>query len=587
MNQSDYNKNVEKNCGEFIDIIYQGGCSLWTSHAFMKKGMTDEQIGEVLDKHLSKKTGGPFEVLPAMLLYCRWKDSLPDFAKDVIKDYMETAQLLRGNTENHWLMFYTGNLLAAEAWPDMEKMWNGLTPKETHAEAKRWILGMIDRTVMVGHHEYDSPSYMPEHMVPTMGLWQFSSDPEVKEKTEKMLLLLFTDMALEYFKGAFAGSHAREGYRQNTWTKSGPVRGLHFLFFLEDFELEEHKTGFVTPITVMDYRPPASLIYSAKNRPEPQVIKKTKAPRNIYRHVRKPAGPIRKYTYMSPSFALGTSQLNLPEPGGPIDLVSWDLTWEGPKHHAKIVCNHPYVSPRRFSAFLPNLPQTAGRSIGTGKPYLQYPDRLFGASPFEKMMQDEGTAIIMYRIPEDDENPFINMYLPRSLEWEYENGWFFASAGSFYISFYVVGNFRWEEIIEATKANIIVRGGDLIDGWLLRIHETKGGLIIDAAEASDFSSFNEFTRKRSGKRPNLTRWLSEGVVEVESVRGNTLEFIYDGSHLVNGKVIPYDEWPLYGSPYVNGKLGTGVINYTLPEFTQRVEFGIKKDQPLHPMRSIG
>ncbi|MFP4441527.1 MAG: hypothetical protein ACLFST_00250 [Spirochaetia bacterium] len=587
MNQNDYNRKVNENAKVYLNDIAQGGCSLWTIHAFMENGITEEEIRKVLDKQLASKNGGPFDVLPAMLFYFRWREVLPDFAGEIIRDYMETAQLERGNTENHWLMYYTGNLLAAEAWPGMKTMWNGLTPEDMHSQAKRWILGMMDRSVMVGHHEYDSTSYMPEHMVPTMGLHQFSRDPEVREKAEKMLLLFFTDMSLEYFKGAFAGSHAREGYRQNTWTKAGPVRGIHFLYYLEDYDSAEHKTGFVTPLAVMDYRPPVAVIEAAHNREEAHVVKKTKAPRNIYRHPVQPAGPVYKYTYMSKSFALGTAQLNLPEPGGPIDLVSWDLTWEGPKHHAKIVCNHPYISPKRFSAFLSDLPQLAGRNIGTGKPYLQYPDRLFGASPYEAMMQHKGTAIITYRIPETDENPFINMYLPKSLEWEYENGWFTAQAGTFYVSFYIHGAFRWEEIIESVSSNIMVRGGDLIDGWLLRIHDPQGALIIDAAEAADFSGFREFADARSRRSPDFTRWKKQAVVETETVAGDKLRFEHGGNHWVNSEIVRYQDWPLYGSPWVNAGLGSGILSYTLPGYTQKLDFGIDPAAPLQPMRSIG
>ena len=85
--------------------------------------------------------------------------------------------------------------------------------------------------------------------------------------------------------------------------------------------------------------------------------------------------------------------------------MSWDLTWAGEKHQAKITCNHPFQGPERFSAFLGPHPLNARRAISSDKPYLQSADRLFGASPFERIVQYEGAVLVVYRIPEDDEAP--------------------------------------------------------------------------------------------------------------------------------------------------------------------------------------
>ncbi|MBT3271613.1 MAG: hypothetical protein HN368_00545, partial [Spirochaetales bacterium] len=524
MTQADYSLQVIERGKKIIETnIERGVLSMWNLHSFFIGGTpTDEEVNDAVDRLLlvsnfastESVAGGPFHVLPSMLVYSKWKDRLPKASADRIKNFFLNGMIDRGNTENHWLMHYTGSLLAAEEWENEASMWNGMSPAAVHAEAKRWIIGMIERTVLTGHHEYDSTGYIAEHLTPLIGLIENTRDLELREKARKAATLLFTDMAVEYFHGAWAGSHSREGYRVNTWTKSGTVRGLFYLYFGgELYDPADHNQGFVIPNLAAEWMPPAMLAEIAFDRDKPFTVKKTKAPRTIFRHVEREASPVRKYTYMSRSFALGSAQVGLPgAPAGPIDLISWDLSWDGPKHQAKIGCNHPYTHPGRFSAFLSVLPQAAERDIATGKPYLQWNDRLFGASPYERILQHEGTALIFYRIPEDDRNPYINLYLPKASKWFEENGWLFADTGNFYIGLRVEGSYSWEEIREATASNIMVREGDLIDGWLLKIEDLHGGIALEAVEADDAGSFEEYRAERSAKDLDLSRWKSDGIV---------------------------------------------------------------------------
>ena len=163
--------------------------------------------------------------------------------------------LERGNTENHWLMFYVGNLLAAERWPDEQCMWNGLSAEANRAEATRWILGMIERTAVNGHHEYDSPQYHVEHMVPMVAR-RSRGRSSPAPPGEQVLSLYVADMALEYYYGAWAGGHCREGYRENTWRKSGAISALQYLYFGdEEFEPKHHVHGFCIPPATAAYRP--------------------------------------------------------------------------------------------------------------------------------------------------------------------------------------------------------------------------------------------------------------------------------------------------------------------------------------------
>lgn len=599
MNQETYNKQVDERADRVVrDWSKRDGGGLWDLNAHLATGMEDAKVVDIVRNALSDQTdgwggrpaGGPFHVYPCGALIARWPDRLPAAALEIIRDFMMDGVLERGNTENHWLMFYVGNLLAAERWPDAKCMWNGLSAEANRAEATRWILGMIERTAVNGHHEYDSPQYHVEHMVPMITLADHAADPHLRQQVEQVLTLFVADMALEYFYGAWAGGHCREGYRENTWRKSGAISALQYLYFGdEEFEPKHHVHGFCIPPATAAYRPPALFAEMAVDRSTAHVVKKTKAPRTIYRRVEHEARPVRKYTYMSPSFALGSSQLGLPGPGaGPIDLISWDLTWRGENQQAKVCCNHPYRSPERFSAFLVGYPQQIRRQIGSDKPYLQWPDRLFGASPFERMMQHEGTAMVLYKIPPDDEAPFINMFLPRTIAWVERDGWIMGDTGNgAHVAAYPIGPYEWTEIREEGSMRHLAANPDQIDGWLLRIPDLHGGLILEAREASDEVSFEAFCARRTALPPDLSGWPGNDRVAVETLDGNRLEMYYDGQHRVDGAAIDYDAYPLYEAPGVDAPAGTGKMTFRRGDQEVRLDFGVDASKPLLPIRVIG
>jgi len=588
MTAEEYRGELEIRGRQLLEQIAPSTSSLWGAQALMAAG-EQEKAAEILRNAMTPTvfpdgsravSTGTFDLVATMLLVCRWGEMLPESVIAQVREAMAGGILHRGNTENHWLMYYTGSLLGAERWPDIERWWNGLSREAAHAEAMRWITGMMDRTARQGHHEYDSPQYHACHLLCMIALADHAADPDLRAQAEQMATLYVADMALEYFHGAWAGGHSREGYLQNTWTLVGTAAALAFYYFGDvAFDPEAHAQDMACPAVTAQFRPPAMLAERARDRERPYVVKKTKAPRTIYRHVTREAEPVRKYTYLSPSFALGSTQVGLPgAPAGPIDLVSWDLSWAGPKHQAKVVCNHPYLSPGRFGAFLSEVPQMIGRSVAEAhKPYLQNPDRLFGASPYEQMVQHESAIVVLYRIPPEDRAPYVHLYLPKGMAWAERAGWILGDGESFYIGIRPIGRYRWLEIHEEP----------LVDGWLLRIDGSEVGIALEAEEAGTAGTFEAFCDEMARPRLDLSGWPEPGCVAFETQRGPRLEIVYDGPHRVDGVEIDYDAWPLYEAPGVEGPLGTGRV--TLQQGTDRLEldFGVDPAKPMLPMRVIG
>ena len=581
-----YHKELEARGRKIQEVIAPKAVSMYGGHVLLATDGDPNRVEEIVVNRLGVEPMGPFarvgagtfDVFAAMHLVSRWSDRLTKPTLDHVKNVVVRGVHHRGNTENHWLMFYVGNLLATEFWTDVEIWWNGISREAMRAEAMRWILGMIDRTARVGHHEYDSTIYHGWHLLPMIALADHAQDPYLKEQAAKVATLYVADMALEYFHGAWAGGHAREGSRQNTWKYIGTSSALAYYFF-GDAEFDPlHAQEGMCPVTTAYFKPPPLFAEIARDRSAARVVRKTKAPREIYRHVDRFASPVRKYTYMSRSFALGSTQAGLPgAPAGPIDLVSWDLTWCRDKNEGTVVCNHPYVSPGRFSGFLSELPQAIGRSVAAPKPFLQYPDRLFGASPYEQMLQHEGALVALYRIPEEDPNPYINLFLPRGTTWVERDGWILGDAGEFHMGLRPIGDYRWESIAEDTAIN----------GWLVRISGHDVGLVVETIEADEAGSFNEFCDAIVQPRIDLSGWPEAGEVLFNTVSGHSLRVVYDGDHSVDGVVTDYDSWDWYEGPGITAPLGKGKFSIEYADERVDLDFNVDESEPMLPMRVIG
>lgn len=562
--------------------------SLFGAQALFVADITDaaQRAEEIVLSNFGSQSASPFalaqmgcfDTFGAMFLLCRWQDDMTEPARQHIKKVMTGNIHGRGNTENHWLMHYTAQLLAAERFVDVDVWWNGLPREVFLAEAKRWILGTIDRTARIGHHEYDSTDYHGWHVLPMIALADHAQDETIRHQAGSMATLLIADMALEYFKGGWAGGHAREGYRENTWTAVGCAAALLYLYFGGPTFGPMQAQQQMAPALTSFYQPPAILAAIANDRSKPRVVKKTKAPRNIYRHVHADAKPVYKTTYTSRSFALGTTQTGLPgAPAGPIDLVSWDLTWEGPKHEAKIVSCHPYVDPGRFSAFLSELPQDIGRTVPAAKPYLQFPDRLYGASPYERMMQHESSAIILYRIPADDQHPYVNVYLPRSTTWRQQDDLLFGDAGAFFVTLRLIGEARWDSVHDA----------DFINGWILRLRGDNVGLVIEASEKEGHDDIDAFVSACSEGSVDLSEWATGNKVGYTTRTGDRLEMTYDGEHMINGEPIDYTRWKLYEAPEATAEMASGIIQFNHAGESLTLDFEVDPAREMIPMRVIG
>ena len=92
----------------------------------------------------------------------------------------------RGDTENHFLLYYTCLYLMSQLWPDAD-WYTGNSSAENMEEARQWIESWVRLTTTRGQGEYDSPHYMGVYLLPMSYLAAWAKDPAMKKRAQMML----------------------------------------------------------------------------------------------------------------------------------------------------------------------------------------------------------------------------------------------------------------------------------------------------------------------------------------------------------------------------------------------------------------
>jgi hypothetical protein len=112
-------------------------------------------------------------------------------------------------SENHVLIFRTNELLAGKRFPDEVFEVSGLTGAEHAARARTAILAWLAERSRWGFTEWHSNVYYNLDMLPLLTLIEWSEDPEIVAAAEKVLDLLWLDVALHLHRGTFGATHGR------------------------------------------------------------------------------------------------------------------------------------------------------------------------------------------------------------------------------------------------------------------------------------------------------------------------------------------------------------------------------------------
>ena len=506
--------------------------------------------------------GDMFWMFPVTSIAYLDQGQLSPSARQALRNAWKTYMPYRGDTENHFLLYYSCLYLMSQLWPNQpgESWYTGKSSEENMEEARQWIESWVRLTTTRGQGEYDSPHYMGVFLLPMSYLAAWSKDPAMKQRATMMLEYLMADYAPENLDGLYAGAHSRVYEQQMLEKWNGVSTDFGWLWFGLGKPLPFPGPYVLYYALASGYEPPEILKRIATDRDQPYTHYERKRTRNRWRFHDELHGPVYKTTYVRKEYALGSDQGGVLQP---IQQHSWGITWSVPDPRGvqnTFFTNHPYSSVRELQTYFVFNPDSGTDGVVKSKKTFDSPDKLLGGSPYEKLFQDADALIALYDIPAETRFPHINGFFSKDLSdvREDASGWIFMRGGSStYIACRPLQPYSWKPIADG--------GRRMFSPYL------KNGLVLQAAAASEFASFEAF-QQAIQKLPLAFTLEPTPVVRFQSLRGRTLNFRYGETPTVNGQPLNYADWPLFGGPFVEADVNSERLTIKYKDMRRVLDF---------------
>ena len=433
---------------------------------------------------LREPRGDMFWMFPVMGAYLHGKDKMSPATRAVVRNAWKTYAPYRGDTENHWAMYYSTLYLAAEQWPGLpgSEWFNGKSSQENLDEAREYLIHWIRITTTIGQGEFDSPDYFPEYAISMCLLSQFAQDPVMKKRGQMMMDYVLADFGVEHLDGQYLGGFSRI-YQPAVYKPllSG-ASGFAYLYFGTGGP-EDTTAGHLPPTPegtsagrIRLYRMgPASRaerLSSAgdhlqdRHRPFDTVSAQgteTRPERDPVRHREESAGVQTDVCHgglrhrSAPGWTCSSRSSSTPGACGSL----------AGRPYTTIFGLHPYWSSYELGMFFPEEIKPLIADVVASKGTYNNPDKWTGGSPYERTFQDKNTLIVLYDIPAGTMTEHIDGFFPGTLDERRTDtsGWIVCKAGNTYVGWYPLQETEWipETDPPGQQKNVIGRPENLRD----------------------------------------------------------------------------------------------------------------------------
>jgi hypothetical protein len=509
-------------------------------------------------------SGDMFWMFPVTCISHLGRDQLTAEAKAAVREAWRRYFPLRGDTENHWVMYYTCIHLMAQLWPDEpgERWFNGKSSAELSAESQAWLLHWMDLTTTIGQGEYDCTHYLGEYTIPMLYLATWARDPAMRQRGRMMLDYLLADFAVETLQGTYVGAHART----DDTTVLEKWNSLSSYFAWQLFgncppPAAYGGWGLFFAAVADHYELPEIIHRIAVDRDAPYTHTERKRTRHRWRHSDVRNAPVYKTTYVTADYALGSDQGGLLQP---IQQHSWDLTWAVPDPrgvHNTIFSVQPFYGEEELMMYFTEMPDYMPASVTfQGKPTYISEGKLLGGSPYEQIFQQEDALISLSEIPPGTNFEQVNGFFSKDLTRleEDASGWIFAQGGRAYIAYRPLAPYEWRPLEKGGKR--------------LYSPHRQNGTILQAASVREFASWEDFKMTIRALPVTITR-EPRLQVKIMTLSGRRIECTYGEPPKVEGRVVDHaQEWKLFAGPYLNAEVGSRTLTLTHGRLKRILDF---------------
>ncbi len=496
-------------------------------------------------------------------------------------------------TENHATMMWASAYLFAQYFPDA-KWINGWSSEKLKSEMKERMRKTFQNAYRHGYTEYLSTAYEVIMNYPVAILLEFAEDPEMKSIAKAFLLYKWSLLSLNNFDGRMIAPYARmlgqEDYHPKEYSAfKVPTLIANWLYWgwgentgslrLSDFE-HQSPTSHVIYCALSEEQPD-SIFMNLGNSSSPFTGLSSASTFGEY-GTGVPHMMMRKF-FRNRDFAIGTGNFRW-VPGGDYadhDTNPFNIIWRSSDRFNYINCTHPYW-------------------YSDGDDKDRSPDTWHngGASPFMQTAQHENTAIALFNIPDNDPWPG----MPNAQKWSWRDehranlikrgmlrypasidekvekkGWIFLREGETYIGIKPLKNYYVQTDLKGTG----------LEGFhIVKSDHARTGFIFEVGTSNEFESFPEFQNKLLNNKL-VVDWEKVTVnytdsrnnqIYLEYQPGLPVKEEYVPQHLTKKGIkglaesipvvkinsvpqIPYDQWPMIESPFINMENSVLEINY--------------------------
>jgi len=526
---------------------------------------------------LREPRGDMFWMFPCIGAYLNGKDRMSPETKAVVRNAWKTYAPYRGDTENHWAMYYSTLFLASEQWPGLpgSEWYNGKSSDENRTDAKEYLIHWMEIATTIGQGEFDTPDYFAEYAISMSLLADFAEDPDMRQRGTMMLDYLLADFADEQLDGQYLGGFSRIYQPAVYKPLLSPASAYAWLYFGTG---EPTQSGWALLPALGTYRLPQIIGDIATDRSRAYVERERKRVRNVIRFGKEKNPPVYKYTYVTKDYGLGSLQGGLLQP---IQQHTWGLRYTYGRPYTTIFGLHPYWSSYELGMFFPEEIKPLIADVVASKSTYNNPDKWTGGSPFERTFQDRNTIIVLYDISPGTSTEHIDGFFPRNLQERIADpsGWIFCKAGNTYLGWYPLQEGEWTEERETPgqEKNAIGRPEDIdrsreTGAWRFRSNRLQNGEVVEVRSKAEIGSFEKFCAGLLRRRPKAV--LKPGAVSVEytTLSGDRMHFAFPDTRVLNGKTIDLATTPLFDGPFLHAAVGSGKLSMTCGKRKLELDF---------------
>ncbi len=431
-----------------------------------------------------------------------------------------------GVSLNYELMSDAAAYVAAERWPDLVDR-GGNDAAKIRALTRKRLLAAYAITLRRNAQEYEAPLYYGTDIMPTRMLAEFAQDPEVKRVATVALAGMLVHLGAHWHQGYFITASARAKYwGSNNLSPDAPgaTTAMAFLLFggqrPSDLSRIPQAYWLAHPGSALplDWLTAWHAALPAERSVTGSVLREDKGIR------------VHKQSWYTDGYGLASQRT---DGSGPTSYLYKEcrsvlLRW---------VSDQPASS---FLVYQENRLRTKQAQ----------PNRFcYGENPYAQFLQDRGTVVAVYDVPED--YGFSDLHVPFTTRGAIRqrverNGWVFVHGGSVLFGFRSLTPGTWEK-------------PDKKEGLdLLRVTGRQGGWVLETASPTNFAGGDDATvlerfAEAVVRRTTVTDGLAKRPVSVgfRSLAGRQLDLTwhppqepYGGQCRIDGTVVPYDAYPL-------------------------------------------